>query len=243
MAALSVDYDDLLTVSQLRADALEAHDLTLTQSAGSPDDEDDWNRAVLAIKEATSLIENWASRRFIVQSYKFELYPDRWNPDDDFDRYWLWAPEHPVVEIGDSDSDLTLRQEDHDQTQLLLSYDADNDRDDEKTVDPVYAGYRRPDQVVGSVQSASGNEVDLTDQDGLSGLSVTPNVLPYIVRKVASDIAMNMIHEATEGNIGGGEITRQIRGEMITIRQPTSAFIDQKLARLRRYKHEFSHGS
>ena len=241
---LSVDYDDLINVQQLRTDELESTDLDLSGTAGSPGDQAHWDRAVAAIKEATDRIESYLGRRLIVRNYKLEIPPDKWKRDNDFDRYRVWSPEHPVVEIGDSGSDVTFKEPDHDQTILLLDYDADNGPDDEKTIDPVYSGYRRPDQVVGSVQSAGATETDLrniSDPD-LSGLTKQPRILPWDIRKVATDLAMNMMHEAIEGNIGGGEITRQIRGEQITIRQPAETLVRQKLESIRRYKREFSHG-
>lgn len=216
---------DLLTVEQLRKAALNSIEIDLTQN-GSPNDQEAFDAAVDAIEAATGTIEGFLNRKLIVRNYRFKLYPSSWTLDDTFEEYWRWSPEFPLVEIGDSDSDVTI-EDLGDQSKLIL--DDSKDPDDEKIIDPVYAGYKRSDQDISGTGSVP---TDLTQESELSGLTVAPEDLPRDVVKAAVLLALHDLHQRVDATLATGEIEQTIRGETITLRGAERGFEETVLGRL-----------
>lgn len=185
------EYTDLLTPAELKVDALRSLGIDVTDTTevsglgGSYQD-----AAILAIRDVTEAIESYLDRRLIVRKHDIDIPSHKWAENNALDDMQYYPPNWPVVQVETSGVSISNDSE------RFLS----NTKKDEVE---FYAGYKRRDQTVGD-----GGDNDLTAEDGLSGLTETPDELPYDIRRVAVRLVMFELMQTKQGTIATASVTK-----------------------------------
>lgn len=173
-----------------------------------------------AIEDATSDIERYVNRELIVrdQTLRFKMKdwktrPGHENSDEDL-LIGAWARQFPVVQVQSVDgqtawaSEITAQE--YSFGGQLLTYDPDSALVTEPPFKiQAFAGYRRRDQVL---SGAGENETNLPTSTGedLDGLTVLPDQLPGLVRRVAIRLVVSEMRQQYEALVGVASRTKRM---------------------------------
>ena len=180
-----------------------------------------------AIMDTTGLVEDWCHRKFIVREYSqtinFYQYNIRWG----FDNYEAFLDDYPLVQIisavdqdgTDVSSEYSLHTVTRCREHKLLAETA-------RTVLLTYfAGYRATE------------EVSLADlQVDLPGLTREPDVLPWAVRSVTTELVLHRLTLAANQQFGVGRQIQSIGSEGVELDKPDRNFIEDRLRTLTEHK-------
>lgn len=200
-------------------------------------------------EDITALVEEHLGRALIVRAQTLRFDASAWKARagyeaDDEDRLiGAFAREWPVLQVTsvDGEADKAAALAIHDWRGApgrYLAYDPDTTvLDDHPHVVDCLAGYRRADQGLGDPGSGDDWEHDLTAEDGLSGLTELPPVLPRLIRRVALRIALGRLQVAAAGLVGLGRTSRRADQMTIEFQQPDLGLERRELARLTPHRY------
>jgi hypothetical protein len=211
-------FTDLITGAEVVTDAINS------TRVGAADAE-----MTAAITDVTSMIEEELNRTFIVRSFRLRIKPSDWCIDEryinsDLEPIYVFRPkDFPVVEILAAQngtvtdvSAFEILEDGH-----LIGLDLDNHDDGTLPVNlDVFAGYRRSDQNLEALQAE------------LATLTATPDVLPAIVRRTASELVLRRLTLAETKMLAGISRTQVVAGQTVTVDRPEQG-IDRQLIRER----------
>lgn len=216
-------YTNLITVAEVnsaaRKNSLAMDDLALEET-------DLWDECVEIIQDITNSIEETVKRRLIVRPTTLRFCDWEWRNDTRFYTpvedvlFSAYSRQWPFLQIETVDGVATATILDDFQIfrdGQIISYDTNADVLYIPTVITGFAGYRRSDQ---TVESAVGSGEDLpcggsgetpcqelTDEPGLSALTVLPPLLPGRLRRDCIRLVLSELVAEIQGLIGVSQTT------------------------------------
>lgn len=177
------------------------------------------------ISWASERIEAYCHRAFIVQAYSFLWARSHWwvlrdlEEPDDFPLR-VYVPQWPVVQITAPTSGLSLGVARTGGQKLFSDSYLTN------TAVVFFAGYRRTEQTLGSLQG----------ETGLSAMTTLPGVLPLLLKETAATLALHRLEERLDGGYGKGRKVRAVAGATITVEAPDVNFVRRTLRDIDKYR-------
>jgi hypothetical protein len=176
----------------------------------------------------TSIIETAYDRLFIVRSYTQRVPIGAWAYHRLLDTWVAEIRETPAVEIESVDaSGMTVSLAESRPGHGKDWFTTDEPQD---VIITFFSGHRRPDEVV---SGATGSQINLTSETGLSGLTVTPSLIPGDVQRLAIDLGTEMLRSSAEGTRGMQRRIQNVGSQMATIEAVDTGYQDRILKRLR----------
>jgi len=198
-----------------------------------------YDEAVRTIEAVTGEIESTLQRPLVVREKTW--YPDRFAWDDTPPRpapdaypYMAYLRYWPLVETISTEPEVSRSPK--------VQVRGERPVFAPKTLEALtaYVGYRRFDQGLGPPGSGDDYSVDLTAQDGLSGLSPLPPLLPGEIEDVCIRICLARLQEQVQGLIGLARKDKKFgggQGPSLTVerKEMDESYEDRQLARLDEY--------
>lgn len=212
-------YTDLLTPDDIKVDALNALSIDVTDTTdvsgmgGSYKD-----AAILAIRDVTGAIESYLDRKLIVRKWDTDIESFKWDENKALDKMQYYPDQWPVVQVETSGVSAS-----NDGVRLLSSTNKD------EVV--FYGGYKRREQTVGD----DGTN-DLDSETGLSGLTETPDDLPYDIRRVAFRLVMYELTMAVQNTFATSSVTKKTGQATAEITRSRTQVYDEELQKLHSHR-------
>lgn len=215
----TAQYTDLLTVDELKVDALNALNIDVTDSStvsgmgGSYKD-----AAILAIRDVTDQIQRYLDRKLIVRKWDIDIPSYKWAYNASLEKDQYYPPQYPIVQVDTSGVTIS-----NDSVRLLAAT--------EKKEVVYYAGYKRRDQTVGG----GSNDID-TAANGLDGLTGTPDDLPHNIRRVAFRLVMYELTMALQNTYATASTTKTTGQMTSEITKARTDVYEQELSKLHSHR-------
>ena len=168
------------------------------------------------IQEVTGIMEGAAglSRNLVVREYTHYFQYSDWEYDNGREKYYVYAPQWPIVEIDTSGFTAGTSRDAWQNEQNLILYTSRF-----SGAINYYAGYKRSEQILTDIQSE------------LPNLGTLPDDIPYDIRNVAMNAVLNLF---AERRFGPGQRSRILNPAVntTTIQEPIIDYI-RRIVRLR----------
>lgn len=207
---MTLDYTALVTVEEVRRAFMGAGGQLAEQLADKTTAI--YDGCIDVIHDVTSDVERHCNRQFIVRSQdlifrniNWQARPGYENADEDL-LISAWVRQWPVAEVVSVDTQTAWAGEITLQTASdggqLISYDPDSTLITEPPYQVnAFCGFRRRDQVLSNPTSDQ-TQLPTGSGEALEGLTVLPDTLPGIVRRVALRLAISEMRQQYEGLVG-----------------------------------------
>ena len=174
---MSVPYTSLVVATDVDTEREDSSSLSLGDSSTLSAMESVIQAVTGSIEGAMGL-----DRKLIVRQYTQYISREEWEYDTVRELYYIRVPQWPIVQVDTSGFTTGIPSGD-DEVKLLLytsRYEG---------AVTYYAGYRRSEQTLASLQG----------ETGLSGLTTLPGALPYDIRDAAIDLVLYKMTERRQG--------------------------------------------
>ncbi|WP_441001308.1 hypothetical protein [Fodinibius sp. SL11] len=215
----TLQYTDLLTPAELKVDALSSLGIDVTDETNVSGLGGSYKDATIrAIQDVTGSIEEYLDRKLIVRKHNIDIPSFKWANNNALDKQQYYPPQWPVVQVVTSGVDIS-----NDSERFLSTAS--------KSEVEFYAGYKRRDQNVGNDDSD-----DISNEDGLSGLSETPENLPSDIRRVAVSLVMYELMRAKQGTIAMSSVTKTAGNATAEITKVRQDVYEDELSKLHSHR-------